>query len=442
MAEILIIDDEEQILKSLKSALDRRDHSVVTARTLSEGRRFAAADFDVIFLDILLPDGNGLDLLDEILKRNRNQTVVMISGHADINTAVKAIRQGAYDFIEKPISLDRVLVTIDNATTTRNLRSERERLASIVYGDLLGDSAPIRQLRTEVEMSAPKANRFLITGENGTGKELVANLIHRRGQFADGPFVAINCAALPRELVESELFGHTAGAFTGAGKARKGKFQEANGGTLFLDEISEMDLSAQAKLLRAVETRTITPVGSEKNVTVDGNIVAASNQDLGERVKQGKFRQDLLYRLNVVAYHVPALRDRREDIPLLATHFLNRSSSEHDVRGVTLSPEAGELLKQHDYPGNVRELRNLMERLSIYCTSSTIEAENIAAILPSAPKTEQNTLKAAVDQFELEFIRAAIDRHQGNISAAARELEIERSLLYKKLRRLEDSTGA
>ena len=378
MADILIIDDEEQILKSLKAALDRRDHAVVTARTLAEGRRFSAADFDIIFLDILLPDGNGLDLLDEILKRNRSQTVVMISGHADIDTAVKAIRQGAYDFIEKPIFLDRVLVTIDNATTARNLRSERERLASIVYGELLGDSAPIRQLRTEVLMSAPKANRFLITGENGTGKELVANLIHRHSQYADGPFVAINCAVLPRELVESELFGHTAGAFTGAGKARKGKFVEANGGTLFLDEISEMDLPAQAKVLRAVETRTVTPIGAEKSVTVDGNIIAASNQDLEELVRQGKFRQDLLYRLNVVAYRVPALRDRREDIPLLATHFLNRSSSEQGARSVALSRDAAELLKHYDYPGNVRELRNLMERLGIYCTSPTIEAENIA----------------------------------------------------------------
>ncbi|UCD62672.1 MAG: sigma-54-dependent Fis family transcriptional regulator, partial [Candidatus Zixiibacteriota bacterium] len=295
MPRILIIDDEPSIRSSLKSALERRGHSVVTAEKLAEGREYAAAGFDVILLDIILPDGNGLDLLQQLLERDSRQIVVMISGHADIDTAVKAIRDGAYDFIEKPLALDRVLITIDNATRTGSLISEKERLTETVYGSFIGHSEPILRLINEVHKSAPKATRFLITGENGTGKELIAHMIHQHSRFSDGPFVAVNCAALPSELIEAELFGHSAGAFTGAIQARKGKFIEAGGGTIFLDEISEMPQAAQAKILRVIETRQVTPVGQDGTIAVEGNIIAASNRDLMKMAAEGSFREDLYY---------------------------------------------------------------------------------------------------------------------------------------------------
>ncbi|UCC44636.1 MAG: sigma-54-dependent Fis family transcriptional regulator, partial [Candidatus Zixiibacteriota bacterium] len=280
MAKILVIDDEENIRTSLKSAFDKRGHTTVTADGAARGREFASAGFDLILLDVLLPDGNGIDLLKQFLKDDPNRPVVMISGHADIETAVKAIRLGAYDFIEKPLSLDHILVTIDNATRTGQLVQQNQRLREIVYGELVGESAQIRQLRNEIVRAAPKTDRFLVLGENGTGKELVAHLIHSHSRNADGPFVPVNCAALPRELVESELFGHKAGAFTGATRNRKGRFQEADGGTLFLDEISEMPLDAQAKILRVLEDHKVTAVGSDTEQQVDIVVIAASNRNL------------------------------------------------------------------------------------------------------------------------------------------------------------------
>ena len=280
MPRILIVDDEANIRTSLKNALERRNHEAVTAANLKEGREFITAGFDIIILDVKLPDGNGLDLLRDIFRNNPQQMVVMISGHADVATAVEAIRLGAFDFIEKPLSLDRVLVTIDNATRTTHLQQDKDRLSHIIYGDFIGKSEVIRQLLQSITRSASKTERFLITGENGTGKELVAHLIHRQSRYARGSFVPVNCAALPSELVEAELFGHTAGAFTGATKARPGKFIEAGGGSIFLDEISEMPPEAQAKILRVVETRAVIPVGSNTPVMFSGNIIAASNRNL------------------------------------------------------------------------------------------------------------------------------------------------------------------
>lgn len=435
MAKILIVDDEENIRSSLKSALERRGHEVVTASSYAEGAEFSRAGFDLVFLDVFLPDGNGVDLLKTVLSRNPRQVTIMISGHADIDTAVEATRAGAYDFIEKPLSLDRVLITIDNATKTSQLLSERSRLASIIYGDFIGEAPAIKKVRQDISRSAPRATRFLILGESGTGKELAAHMIHSQSRFPSGSFVAVNCAALPSELVESELFGHTAGAFTGASKARKGRFVEADRGTIFLDEISEMSLDAQSKMLRVIEMRQLSPVGSDKTVSVDCNIIAASNKDLKELSSTGKFREDLLYRLNVVEIRIPPLREHKDDIALLADHFLVRFANETGTSVKKLSPSALTYLSKYNFPGNIRELKNLMERINIYCECETITPEDIRPLLPKMPSGTEQSLKDAVAEFELEYIESAIDRNGGNIAETARQLGIERSHLYKKLKK-------
>ena len=436
MARILIIDDEENIRSSLRSALDRRGHECVTADSFAQGQQFASAEFDLVLLDVILGDGSGIDLLEEIVTRRPGSCVVMISGHADIDTAVQAIQHGAYDFIEKPLSLDRILITIDNATRTSRLRSEKDRLAGIVYGELVGESDAIKQVRADIVRSAPRAGRFLILGENGTGKELAAHLIHRHSRNSEGPFVAVNCAALPSELVESELFGHTKGSFTGATRDRIGRFAEADGGTIFLDEISEMPPEAQAKILRVIETREITPVGSDKTVSVDCVIIAASNRDLEKRMAESKFREDLYYRLNVVTFLLPPLRARTSDIPLLAEHFLGKFAAQSGSEAKELTEDARALLREHDYRGNVRELKNLIERVNIYCDGTTISAEDLGPFLPQSPAGGTATLKDAVEAFERDYIRTAVERHNGNVADAARQLGLERSHLYKKIKKL------
>ncbi len=435
MAQILVIDDEENIRSSLKSALERRGHEVSLAVNISEGQKAVGDSYDVVFLDVMLPDGNGLDLLHRIRLENPEQTVVMISGHAGIDTAVEAIKAGAYDFIEKPITLDRVLVIIDNAVRKRNLEEEKERLSSRLYGELIGDSGAIKKLKKDIARSASKALRFLITGENGTGKELVANLIHRSGRHAEGPFVTVNCAALPSELVESELFGHTAGAFTGAAKKRKGRFLEADKGTIFLDEIGDMPLPAQAKILRAIENNEITPVGSDQSVNIDTVLIAASNRDISKMVKEEKFREDLFFRLNVVRFEIPPLRERKEDIPLLADYFLAKFSADSGTEPKILLKPALEFLASYDFPGNIRELRNLMERISIYVEQNEVGRDDLARLMPSLGSDPATPLKEAVENFERDYIRAALARHKQNVTDTARSLELERSHLYKKLRK-------
>ncbi len=438
MAKILIVDDEKGIRESLGSALERRGHETTAVEDLKAARGVLSEEFDIILLDLMLPDGNGIDLLREIKAASPGQMVVMISGHADVETAVSAIRLGAYDFIEKPISLDRVLITIDNARRTNQLINEARRLTSRLYGDFVGESEKIRQLKAVVEKSAPKASRFLVLGENGSGKELVANMIHSHSKFAGGPFVAVNCAALPSELVESELFGHTRGAFTGANANRRGRFVEANGGSIFLDEISEMPLAAQAKILRVIETQEVTPVGSDRNTSVSLNIIAASNKDLRRLVADQRFREDLLYRLNVIEFTIPPLRERVEDIGLLCEHFLKRFAGETGHRAKRLAPEAKKYLAGYSFPGNVRELKNLMERVNIYCEGDTVDVGELKPLLPYFEPEPKSTLRDAVANFEYKYIKAAIARADGNISLAARELGLERSHLYKKIKRLED----
>ena len=436
MARILIVDDEQNIRISLKDALSKRGHDCVTADSFAQGQQFSRARFDLMLFDVRLGDGSGLDLLKEVLARRPDAVIVMISGHSDIDTAVQAIQRGAYDFIEKPLSLDRILITIDNATKTTRLRTEKNRLAGIVYGELIGEAEPMRRLREDIIRSAPRAKRFLVLGANGTGKELAAHMIHRHSQNAEGAFIAVNCAALPSELVESELFGHVKGSFTGATKDRTGKFAEADGGTIFLDEISEMPLEAQAKILRVIETREVTPVGSDQTQTVDCVIIAASNRDLEQRVTESKFRQDLYYRLNVVTLSMPPLEARASDIPLLAEHFLKRFADESGSECRRLDVEASALLKQQRFRGNVRELKNLMERINIQCDREVITAADLRPFLPQDTGEDSSSLKDAVEHFERRYIKAAIDRHEGNIAEAARELGLERSHLYKKIKKL------
>lgn len=438
MAKILIVDDEENIRSSLKAALERRGHEIVTAESFVRGIEYVAGRFDLMFLDVLLGDGNGIDLLKTALEKNPRNIVVMISGHADIEMAVEATRAGAYDFLEKPLSLDRVLVTIDNVVRTRRLQTEADRLAARAYGEFVGESDQVRQLKADIIKSAPKASRFLILGENGTGKELVASMIHRAGSRSNGPFVAVNCAALPSELVESELFGHIRGSFTGARADRKGKFIEADLGSIFLDEISEMPSEAQAKILRVIETRQVTPVGSSKTVTVDCTIIAASNRNLEQMVAEGTFRQDLLYRLNVVTFALPPLRERKQDIPLLATHFLARFAEDTGLPAKRLDNEALKFLCSYDFPGNIRELKNLMERVNIYCDAPIITRRDLKPLLPPMRVGKPKALKDALLEFEREYIDAAIRRNDGSMAEAAKELGVERSLLYKKVKRLEE----
>ena len=436
MARVLIIDDEVSIRSSLKDALSKRGHECVTAENFAQGQQYARAHFDVVLLDIFLGDGSGIDLLKEIQTRSPETCVVMISGNADIDTAVQAIHLGAYDFIEKPLSLDRILITLDNATRTTRLRSEKERLADIVYGDLIGESEPIKRLRDEIVRSAPRAKRFLILGENGTGKELAAHMLHRHSRNADGPFIAVNCAALPHDLVESELFGHVKGAFTGATNDRAGRFVEADHGTVFLDEISEMPPEAQAKILRVIDTCQVTPVGSDKILTVDCVIIAASNRDLDRMVAEGKFREDLYYRLNVVTLTLPPLRERTSDIALLAEHFLRRFAIESGGTTKHLEPDAIMALQRLPFRGNVRELKNLIERVNIYCDSPALSARDLAPYLPQPPADDATTLKEAMERSERAHIKAAVDRNSGNIAEAARQLGLERSHLYKKMKKL------
>ena len=436
MARILIVDDEENIRVSLRSALEKRGHECVTSESLAKAREYIGVEFDITLLDVMLGDGNGLDLLREILRRSPHRCVVMISGHADIEMAVEAIRMGAYDFIEKPLSLDRILITIDNAGKASRLRTEKDRLAGIVYGTMIGESEPIQKLREDIRRSAPRTSRFLILGENGTGKELAAHMIHRRSRYADGPFVAVNCAALPSELVESELFGHVKGAFTGATRDRTGKFAEADGGSIFLDEISEMPPEAQAKILRVIETKQVSPVGSDTLIEVNCNIIAASNRDLEKYVAEGKFRQDLYYRLNVVTFALPPLRRRSGDIRLLAEHFLKRFADESGGGVRTLADEAVAMLEHHAFKGNVRELKNLIERVNIYCDQPEIDRDALAPFLPTSTTNGSSNLRSAVAHFEREYIENVIDRCNGNMAEAARRLGLERSHLYKKLKKL------
>jgi two-component system, NtrC family, nitrogen regulation response regulator NtrX len=379
MAKILVIDDQKGIRNTLKDVLEYESHEVSLAENGVQGLELFAADkHEVVLCDIKMPEMDGTEVLDRIIKSNPDTPVIMISGHGNIETAVEAIKRGAYDFIEKPLDLNRLLVTIRNAVEKKDLVTETKTLKKQVQKsyDMVGESPAIRKVKDMIEKVAPTDARVLITGGNGTGKELVARALHEQSNRAAMPFVEVNCAAIPSELIESELFGHEKGAFTSAIKQRKGKFEQADGGTIFLDEIGDMSLAAQAKVLRALQEHIISRVGSDKDIRIDVRVLAATNKNLQEEIKNGNFREDLYHRLSVILIHVPSLNDRRDDIPLLADYFLKRVCDELHVTIKTLDPSAIEVLQSINWTGNIREFRNVIERLVILCPA-TITADDV-----------------------------------------------------------------
>ncbi len=370
MSKILIIDDEKSIRNTLKDILIYEKHEVDEAMDGTEGIQKAEKEkYDVILCDIKMPKMDGMEVLDRLLETCPDVPVVMISGHGTIDTAVEAIKKGAFDYISKPPDLNRLLVTVRNALEKQSLVSETRRLRRKVYRitEMVGQSEAITSVREMIDKVAPTDARVLITGENGTGKELVARLIHEKSHRHASPIVEVNCAAIPSELIESELFGHEKGSFTSAIKQRIGKFELAHKGTLFLDEIGDMSLSAQAKVLRSLQENKITRVGGEKEIPVDVRIIAATNKDLRKEIEKGNFREDLYHRLSVIVIHIPSLNERKEDIPLLADYFLKEICSEYNMPVKKITPAAYEALKSITWTGNIRELRNVIERLLILC---------------------------------------------------------------------------
>ena len=378
MSKILVIDDERAIRNTLKEILEFEKHEVDVAEEGVSGiEMFKATCYDVVLCDIKMPQMDGIEVLEKLLDHSSETPVIMISGHGNIDTAVESIKKGAYDFIEKPLDLNRLLITIRNATDKTTLIQETKILKKKVNKtyDIVGESVAISRVKDIIDKVAPTNSRVLITGANGTGKELVARWLHEKSNRSEMPFVEVNCAAIPSELIESELFGHEKGAFTSAIKQRKGKFEQADGGTLFLDEIGDMSLSAQAKVLRALQENKITRVGSDKDIEVNVRVIAATNKNLQKEIEAGQFREDLYHRLSVIIIHVPSLSDRAEDIPTLADHFIELICAEHGMPKKTITPKAVEELQKLRWTGNIREFRNVIERLIILCNKEITDQD-------------------------------------------------------------------
>ena len=454
-ASILIVDDEEAIRTSLRSILEDEGYDVAVAATGAEALKIYGTDPpDLMILDIWMPEMDGLETLRRVKEFVPTTQVMMISGHGSIETAVKAIKLGAYDYIEKPLSLENVTLRVRHALEQYRLAQENRSLRTKVQQkfELVGHSQAMQRLRELIQTAGPTNSRVLIGGENGTGKELVARAIHMHSTRSDHPFVAVNCAAIPETLIESELFGHEKGSFTGATSMKRGQFEQADGGTLFLDEIGDMSLSTQAKVLRALQEQQFTRVGGTKLMKVDVRVLAASNKDLEKEIGKGQFREDLFYRLNVVPIVVPPLRERREDIPALVRHFMKIHAEEQGLRIKEVSPEATAALQQYDWPGNIRELRNLIERLMIMVPGYVIEGAQAVMSLQgrttgavSVPVQAANplltkpydSLRDARNAFEKEYISRKLREHHWNISRTAEDLKIERSHLHRKIKLLD-----
>ena len=447
--KILVVDDEDNIRTSLAGVLEDEGF-----RPLFANDGVTALDVirkelpDLVLLDIWMPRMDGIEALQRMKDLHPSLLVIMMSGHGTIETAVKSTKMGAYDFIEKPLSLEKLLVTIRNALGMLRLKDENETLREMAFRErgMTGSSPAMVKLQEQILLVAPTNASVLITGENGTGKELVARSIHFHSQRKDRPFVEINCAAIPEELIESELFGHEKGAFTGAVAQKKGKFDQADGGTLFLDEIGDMSLKTQAKILRILQERKFERVGGNRTIEVDVRIIAATNKVLEDEIRAGSFREDLFYRLNVVPFTVPPLRERREDIPILVEHFLELYSLREGNERKTITPEAMEALKGGAWPGNVRELKNVVERLVIMTPGATITAAHIPDSVGSGAAArdaeagrlegllERDTLREARDEFEKEFILRKLEEFNWNISKTAEAIELERSNLHRKIK--------
>jgi two-component system, NtrC family, nitrogen regulation response regulator NtrX len=438
---ILIVDDEPSIRTTLAGILEDEGYRVTTAANGTDAlRRFAEEGPDLVVLDIWMEGMDGLETLTEIKRLRAEAAVVMISGHGTIETAVKATRLGAWDFVEKPLSLEKMLLAVSRALDHGRLERENEALRAALgqRAEIIGDSPPMRALREQIATAAPSNGRVLVRGENGSGKELVARAIHALSTRRERSFVEVNCAAIPEELIESELFGHEKGAFTGAVARRRGRFELADGGTLFLDEVGDMSLKTQAKVLRALEEQAFERVGGHDTIRVDARVIAASNRDLQSLIAHQRFREDLFYRLSVIPIEVPPLRTRREDIPALVDHFVAFFCAENGKRRMTVAGDALGRFLAYDWPGNVRELRNMVERLVIMTPGEVLGAEHLPAPLRPPDEGEGEprgrTLREARDGFERAYILAELRAHDWNMTRTAERLGIERSHLYRKIR--------
>jgi two-component system nitrogen regulation response regulator NtrX len=445
MPNILIVDDEPGIRQSLKGALEDEGYKAAAAESgescleLLKKRRF-----DVVLLDIWLPGMDGLETLEKIKQSEDAPEVIMISGHGTIETAVRATKLGAFDFLEKPLSLEKMLILVKNAVEARKLESENRDLKKQVQSKsvIAGDSVPMKALRQQIGVMAPTNGRVLIYGESGTGKELVALAIHAQSLRQDALFVEVNCAAIPEDRIESELFGHRKGAFPGANEDKEGKFHKADGGTLFLDEVGDMSLKTQSKVLRTLEEQSFTPVGGDEPVTVDARVIASTNKDLEEEISKGNFREDLFYRLNVIPFYVPPLRERTEDIPQLARYFLKDFAATYSRRSREITDDAIETLMRYAWPGNVRELRNVIERIVIMNPTVTkLDRKHLPPLVYRDGSRRSlggdfSTLHQARAAYERDFILKKLDENHGNVTRAAEVLGLERSHLYRKMKTL------
>lgn len=444
MKKILVVDDERNIQSILKEVLSEEGYSVVTAGT-GKGCMDAVNKefFDAIILDVKLPDIDGISIIENIKKTSGESEIIVISGHATIEMAVEAIKRGAYDFIKKPLSLEKVRIVLRHAIEMHNFRKEKESWDREIEEKyrMVGESTPVQEVKGMIEKVAPLDSKVLITGESGVGKELVAYAIHRKSKRKDAPFVKVNCAAIPTELVESELFGYEKGAFTGAVGKKMGKFVSAKNGTILLDEIGDMDLATQAKVLRLIETGEVMPLGSNKSVEIDVRIIASTNMNIEEEVEKGNFREDLFFRLNIFPINVPPLRERRKDIPLLVEHFVKDVVTQSAIGYKKFSKGAMDVLSNYDFPGNIRELKNIVERVLILKEGNIIEAEDVKSLLIETGKRKEVSLlqqpyRDARRNFEKLYIEEKLKENDWNISKTAKELGIERPNLHRKMREL------
>jgi two-component system nitrogen regulation response regulator NtrX len=442
-AKILIVDDESGIRESLGALLRDEGYEIETLPSAEEClARLKRDEFDLVLLDVWLPKMDGIETLERLQAQDDPPIVVMISGHGNVEAAVRATKLGAFEFIEKPLSLEKVVLVVRNALDYVRLEDENRRLRAELEErhQILGGSVPMKALRQQIALTAPTTGRVLIYGESGTGKELVARALHEHSTRSSMPFVEVNCAAIPEELIESEMFGHRKGSFTGASEDKVGKFQKADGGTLFLDEIGDMSLKTQSKVLRVLEEQRVEPLGSNQPVTVDVRVLAATNKKLEEEIGRNAFREDLFYRLNVIPFYVPALRERTEDIPVLAAHFLKEFCEAYGKKPKEFTPTASEVLLAYPWPGNVRELRNLVERLVIMCPSPRIEPHHLPPELfrgaSKSPQKPYESLQEARSAYEREFVLRKLEENRWNMTRAAAALGLERSHLYRKMRSL------
>ena len=442
-ASILIVDDESGIRQSLSALLRDEGYDVTAVASGEEGIEVVERRaFDLVLLDIWLPGIDGLATLERINEHDGAPMVVMISGHGKIETAVRATKLGAFDFIEKPLSLDKTVLAVKNALDYLRLEKENRRLRAELEQryQILGDSVPMKALRQQIALTAPTNGRVLIYGESGTGKELVARALHAQSSRAQGPFVEVNCAAIPEELIESELFGHRKGSFTGASEDKSGKFQKADGGTLFLDEVGDMSLKTQSKVLRALEEQRVEPIGSSEMAAVDVRVIAATNKKLEDEISRNAFREDLFYRLNVIPFTVPPLRDRIEDIPILARHFLAEFNRAYGKKPKEVTAAAMDVLLRYPWPGNVRELKNLIERLVIMSPARHIEPQHLPPEVfrdaARGPQHPYSTLQEARSAYEREFILRKLEENQWNMTKTATAIGLERTHLYRKMKSL------